>query len=150
MPLEQETGQGVATEMYNQLDDLGIKDQVVMEVADSTNVNFGRNEGAVIHLQVLLQKPLLAVECVHHTEELPAKRVMEVVSERPSTSPEDKMFANIIEAWNKIMDADSDDAVYRTFDWAAHTGTGQEVAAREVLAWAKEAKKLKEYSPGRL
>ena len=90
-------------------------------MADSTNVNFGRNEGTDIHLQVLLQKPLLAVECVHHTEELPAKRVMEVVSERPSTSPEDKMFANIIEAWNKIMDADSDDAVYRTFDWAAHT-----------------------------
>ena len=134
--------------MYNQLDDLGIKDQVVMEVADSMNVNFGRNEGPIIHLQVLLKKPLLAVECVHHTEELPAKKVMEVVSERPSTSPEDNMFANIIEAWNKIMDADSDDAVYRTFDWAAHTGTGQEVAAREVLAWAKEAKKLKEYSRG--
>ena len=98
--------------MFNQLDDLGIKDQVVIEVADSTNVNFGRNEGAVIHLQVLLQKPLLAVECVHHTEELPAKRVMEVVSERPSTSPEDKMFANITSAWNKIMDADNDNAVY--------------------------------------
>ena len=32
MPLEQETGQGVATEMYNQLDNLGIKDQVVIEV----------------------------------------------------------------------------------------------------------------------
>ena len=148
VPLEQETGLGVKTEMFNELDDLGIKDQVVMEVADSTNVNFGRNEGAVIHLQVLLQKPLLAVECVHHTEELPAKRVMEVVSERPSTSPEDKMFANIKSAWNKIMDADNDDAVYGVFDWAAHTGTGQEVAAREVLAWAKEAKKLKKYSRG--
>ena len=104
VPLEQETGMGVATEMFNQLDDLGIKDQVVMEVADSTNVNFGRNEGPIIHLQVLLKKPLLAVECVHHTEELPAKRVMEVVSERPSTSPEDKMFANILSVWNKIMD----------------------------------------------
>ena len=148
VPLEQETGLAVATELFNKLEDLGIKDQVVMKVADSTNVNFGINGGAVIQLQVLLQKQLLAVECVHHNEELPAKKVMEVVSERPSTSPEDKIFANIIEAWNKIMDADNDDAVYRTIDWAAHTGTGQEVAAREVLAWAKEAKKLKEYSQG--
>ena len=58
------------------------------------------------------------------------------------------MFANIVAAWNKIMDADNDDAVYRVFDWAAHTSTGQEVAAREVLAWAKEAKKLKKFSRG--
>ena len=148
VPLEQETGLAVAQEMYNQLEALGIKDQVVMEVADSTNVNFGRNEGAVLHLQVLMQKPLLAIECVHHTEELPAKSVMEVVSARSSTSPEDRMFAKILAAWNKIMDADDDDAVYRVFDWDTHTGTGQEVAAREVLAWAREAKRSKEFSRG--
>ena len=62
---------------------------------------------------------------------------MEVVSERPSTSPEDKMFANIVAAWNKIMDADNDDAVYRVFDWAAHTSTGQEVAARDLALECK-------------
>ena len=48
------------------------------------------------------------MECVHHTEELPAKKVMEVVSKRKSTSPEDKMFAKILEAWNEITDADDD------------------------------------------
>ena len=58
------------------------------------------------------------------------------------------MFAKILAAWNKIMDADDDDAVYRVFDWDTHTGTGQEVAAREVLAWAREAKRSKEFSRG--
>ena len=89
----------------------------------------------------MLQKPLLAVECVHHTEELPAKKVMEDVSKRPSTSPEDKMFAKIFSAWNEIMDADDDDAVYRVFDWDAQSGTGQELAAKEVLAWLQEGEK---------
>ena len=83
--------------MFRQLEDVGITDQVAMEVADSTGVNFGHQEGAILHLQNLLEKPLLAVECVHHTEELPAKKIMEVVSKRKSTSPEDKMFAKICE-----------------------------------------------------
>ena len=143
VPMETETGYAVATEMFRQLEDVGIRDQVVMEVADSTGVNFGHQEGAILHLQNLLEKPLLAVECVHHTEELPAKKVMEVVSKRKSTSPEDKMFAKILEAWNEITDAD-DEAVYRVFDWKAHLGTGQEVAANEVLAWIKEGENQKQ------
>ena len=130
VPMETETGYAVATEMFRQLEDVGIRDQVMMELADSTGVNFGHQEGAILHLQNLLEKPLLAVECVHHTEELPTK-VMEVVSKRKSSSPEDKMFAKILEAWNEITDADDDEAVYRVFDWEAHLGTGQEVAANE-------------------
>ena len=144
VPMETETGYAVATEMFRQLEDVGITDQVVMEVADSTRVNFGHQEGAILHLQNLLEKPLLAVECVHHTEELPAKKVMEVVSKRKSTSPEDKMFAKILEAWNEITDAHDDEAVYRVFDWEAHLGTGQEVAANEVLAWIKEGENEKQ------
>ena len=106
-------------------------------------MNFGRQEGAILHLQNMLQKPLLTVECVHHTEELPAKKVMEDVSKRPSTSPEDKMFAKILSAWNEIMDAD-DDAVYRVFDWDTHSGTGQKLATKEVLAWLQEGEKHKQ------
>ena len=83
--------------MFRQLEDVGITDQVAMEVADSTGVNFGHQEGAILHLQNLQEKPLLAVECVHHTEELPAKKVMEVISKRTSKSPEEKMFAKIFE-----------------------------------------------------
>ena len=41
-------------------------DKVVMEVVDYTNVNFARNENAVIKLQVLLQEPALALVCPPH------------------------------------------------------------------------------------
>ena len=37
--METETGYAVATEMYRQLEDVGITDQVVMEVAVSTGVS---------------------------------------------------------------------------------------------------------------
>ena len=66
-------------------------------MADSTKVNFGHQEGAILHLQNLLEKPLLVVEYVHHTEELPARKVLEVDSKRKCTSPEDKMFAKIFQ-----------------------------------------------------
>ena len=71
--METETGYAVSSEMYRRLAEVGITDQVVMEVADSTGVNFGHQEGAIFHLQNLLEKPLLAVEqgsdCLFHLKE---------------------------------------------------------------------------------
>ena len=43
-PMEVETGYIVATELYRQLSEVRITDQVVMEVADSIGVNFGHQE----------------------------------------------------------------------------------------------------------
>ena len=71
---------------------------MIEEVADSTGVNFGHQEGAILHLQNLPKKLLLPVECVHHTEELPSRKVVEVDFKRKSTNPKDKMFAKIFRA----------------------------------------------------
>ena len=49
-PMEVETGYIVATELYRQLAEVRITDQVVMEVADSIGVNFGNQEGAIFHM----------------------------------------------------------------------------------------------------
>ena len=57
-PMEVETGYIVATELYRQLAEVRITDQVVMEVADSIGVNFGNQEGAIVHMQNVLEKPL--------------------------------------------------------------------------------------------
>ena len=72
-----------------------------MGVAESTGVNFGHQEGAIPHLHSLLEKALLAVECVHHTEDLPARKVMEVDSKK-STIPEEKMFAKMFQITSEV------------------------------------------------
>ena len=67
-PLEVETGYGCALEVFGQLLNLGVEDKVIAAVFDSTGVNTGEEEGAAIHLQRLLDRPILEVECIHHQQ----------------------------------------------------------------------------------
>ena len=67
-PLEVETGYACALEVYGQLLNLGVEDNVIGVVFDSTGVNTGEEEGAGIHLQRLLDRPILEVECIHHQQ----------------------------------------------------------------------------------
>ena len=67
-PLQQETGYAMALEVYGQLLHMDCDKHVAAIVFDSTAVNTGSDEGAGIHLQRLLECPLIEVECVHHVQ----------------------------------------------------------------------------------
>lgn len=67
-PLEKESGYSIALEVYNQLLGQDCADQVAGVVFDSTAVNTGSEEGAGIHLQRLLDRPILVIECGHHVQ----------------------------------------------------------------------------------
>ena len=88
--MERETGYEVAFLMYGQLIAIGVDGNIFFAVSDTPSVNFGHISGAMVHLQSLLQRPILCIQCGHHVAELPAKAVMAAVSGRDPTSPADK------------------------------------------------------------
>ena len=67
-PLEVESGYAIALEVYEGLLQLGVEDRVIGAVYDSTGINTGEEEGASIHLERLLDRPILEVECTHHQQ----------------------------------------------------------------------------------
>lgn len=118
-------------------------------VADTTNSNFGTDEGAMYHLQRNLDRPILEIPCGHHVEQLPPPAVAEAVSGRESTGPKDPLLAKWKESWNLVLEALQDpDVIYRTFDWEEVAGTEKERIAKEVLQWAREAKRTMIFSRG--
>ena len=66
--LQNETGYTVALEIFGQLLQMGVDKHVAAAVFDSTSVNTGSEEGAAIHLQRLLDRPILEIECGHHVQ----------------------------------------------------------------------------------
>ena len=56
----------IALEVYDRLLHLEVEENVIGAVFDST----GEEEGASIHLQRLLDRPILEVECTHHQQVL--------------------------------------------------------------------------------
>ena len=94
--MEVETGRTVAEQLFVQMEGLDLTESVAYMVADTPSVNFGQDEGAIMNFQRLIQRPILAIPCPHHTEELPAKAVAQVISGRPSTGPKDPL----LQIWN--------------------------------------------------
>ena len=76
---------------------------VVAVVADTPTVNFGHEEGTVYWIARILDRQLLVIQCVHHTEELVPKAVMVHVSGRPSTSPADALFLKWHNAFTNLQ-----------------------------------------------
>ena len=67
-PLAQESGYAIALELFGQLLNLECDGSVAAAVFDSTAINTGAEEGASIHLQRLLDRPILEIECGHHVQ----------------------------------------------------------------------------------
>jgi hypothetical protein len=115
--MDVETGGTVAEQLFVQMEGLELTDSVAYMVADTPSVNFGQDEGAIMNFQRMIQRPILAIPCPHHTEELPAKAVAEVISGRPSTGPKDPLLQLWNTSYNDVRDAITEEVEYRTFDW---------------------------------
>lgn len=141
VPMQDTSAGAISEELVTQLTELDILDNIVAAAADTTNVNFGIDNGAIYRLQVLLGRPFLELPCLHHIFELPAKAVMLAVSGRDSTAPTDPLFVRWQSNWNRVKAAMAEvgDVFYRSFDYGAKAGTKCAVIATEVKEWAKEA-----------
>lgn len=146
--MEIETGGTVAEQLHVQTEGVGLTDSVAYVVADTPTVNFGQDEGAIMNFQRMIQRPILAIPCPHHTEELPPAAVVLEVSGRPSTGPKDPLLTTWNKNFNSVRDAIPDDFEYKTFDWEEQEGTAQESAAEEVRDWCEEMKRGEEFSRG--
>ena len=137
--MERESGYEVAYLVYGQLIAIGVDGNIFFAVSDTPAVNFGHIGGAMVHLQNLLQRPILCIQCGHHVAELPAKAVMAAVSGRDPTSPADKLFTKLQNNWNQLCDSGALGEDYKLFDWEGEADTQQGIVARKVLNWATAA-----------
>ena len=69
-PLLNSTGYASALGFYNILMTWQVSHLLIAIVADTPSVNWGTWEGAVYYLASWLERQLLYIQCVHHTEEL--------------------------------------------------------------------------------
>ena len=76
-----------------------VKAFITMVSFDTTGANSGKDEGAIVYIQLLLEKPLLWLACRHHMIELIMKHVFEALDFEPSTSPEIKLFSRFREVY---------------------------------------------------
>ena len=67
-PLFDLSGFNTALVIFNDLVAKGLTNLVTGIVADTPSVNWGAEEGVVYHLCRMLERPLLLLQCVHHTE----------------------------------------------------------------------------------
>ena len=67
-PLFDLSGYNTALVIFNDLVSKGLTNYVTGIVADTPSVNWGAEEGVVYHLCRMLERPLLLLQCIHHTE----------------------------------------------------------------------------------
>ena len=142
------SGYNAALGFYNKIMAAQISHLVIALVCDTPTVNWGVWEGAVYYIATWLDKQLLFIQCVHHTEELVPKTVSLVASQRPTTQPANilfKRFQNSILAteegqslWDIIQD---EDVIYNIHDEEQYVDTVVETAKDFAVAWAKEARR---------
>ena len=141
-PMDDSSGYEEAAQVHLAVEGLGLVRHTIGAVGDTCIVNMGQEDGAMQHLQRMMQKPILEIPCGHHVEELPAKEVMKAVSGRESTAPTDPLFVTWKGQWNDVKEEmdNNNDFFYNCFDWAANENTATGTVATEVKKWAVQAK----------
>ena len=71
------TGRGLANDMMETLAELGSKDSLVAICCDGTATNTGWREGMVAHVERDLERKLLMLSCMLHSNELPFRKLFD-------------------------------------------------------------------------
>lgn len=142
------SGYNTALSFYQKLEAAQISHLVIALVCDTPSVNWGVWEGVVYYIATWLDKQLLFIQCVHHTEELVPKAVALVASQRPPTAPVDRLFKRLSDRilvteegeglWDRIH---GEEVVYSIHDEELYDGTPVNTAADFALNWAREARR---------
>ena len=96
------TGQEVAKTVFTEVERLELRDRIIGLSFDTTAANSGMLKGACIHIESLLDRPLLWLACRHHVYEVVLKHVFDECCGRAS-GPEIFEFKRFQMRW-KVMD----------------------------------------------
>ena len=99
------TGQAMADAMLETVSSWGLKDQIKALSFDTTSSNTGRQNGACVLFETMLERNVLHLACRHHIHEILLEEAFSTTM-GPSSAPEILLFKRFKTFWPKIVHAD--------------------------------------------
>ncbi|KAG7166601.1 hypothetical protein Hamer_G032057 [Homarus americanus] len=122
LPVKDGTGLTQARATARAIEDWSCASNVKALCFDTTSSNTGRVQGAVVHLQALLEKQLLRLGCRHHVMELVVRAAASNIFGKTS-APTDPLFQTLKKRWSQLDHSQYlrlDIANLPESDWLSH------------------------------
>ncbi|KAG7160424.1 hypothetical protein Hamer_G001669 [Homarus americanus] len=101
LPVKDGTGLTQARATARAIEDWSCASNVKALCFDTTSSNTGRVQGAVVHLEALLEKQLLRLGCRHHVMELVVRAAASNIFGKTS-APTDPLFQTLKKRWSQL------------------------------------------------
>ncbi|KAG7165322.1 hypothetical protein Hamer_G007126 [Homarus americanus] len=140
LPVKDGTGLTQARATARAIEDWSCASNVKALCFDTTSSNIGRVQGAVVHLEALLEKQLLRLGCRHHVMELVVRAAASNIFGKTS-APTDPLFQTLKKRWSQLHHSQYlrlDIANLPESDWLSHLRHRTVSYLLTVTEWARE------------
>ncbi|KAG7170763.1 hypothetical protein Hamer_G021698 [Homarus americanus] len=140
LPVKDGTGLTQARATARAIEDWSCASNVKALCFDTTSSNTGRVQGAVVHLEALLEKQLLRLGCRHHVMELVVRAAASNIFGKTS-APTDPLFQTLKKRWSQLDHSQYlrlDIANLPESDWLSHLRHRTVSYLVTVTEWARE------------
>ncbi|KAG7172797.1 hypothetical protein Hamer_G007042 [Homarus americanus] len=140
LPVKDGTGLTQARATARAIEDWSCASNVKALCFDTTSSNTGRVQGAVVHLEALLEKQLLRLGCRHHVMELVVRAAASNIFGKTS-APTDPLFQTLKKRWSQLDHSQYlrlDIANLPESDWLSHLRHRTVSYLLNVTEWARE------------
>ncbi|KAG7156415.1 hypothetical protein Hamer_G006168 [Homarus americanus] len=140
LPVKDGTGLTQARATARAIEDWSCTSNVKALCFDTTSSNTGRVQGAVVHLEALLEKLLLRLGCRHHVMELVVRAAASNIFGKTS-APTDPLFQTLKKRWSQLDHSQYlrlDIANLPESDWLNHLRHRTVSYLLTVTEWARE------------
>ncbi|KAG7155567.1 hypothetical protein Hamer_G030873 [Homarus americanus] len=140
LPVKDGTGLTQARATARSIEDWSCASNVKALCFDTTSSNTGRVQGAVVHLEALLEKQLLRLGCRHHVMELVVRVAASNIFGKTSAHT-DPLFQTLKKRWSQLDHSQYlrlDIANLPESDWLSHLRHRTVSYLLTVTEWARE------------
>ncbi|KAG7168743.1 hypothetical protein Hamer_G027206 [Homarus americanus] len=140
LPVKDGTGLTQARATARAIEDWSCASNVKALCFDTTSSNTGRVQGAVVHLEALLEKHLLRLGCRHHVMELVVRTAASNIFGKTS-APTDPLFQTLKKRWSQLDHSQYlrlDISNLPESDWLSHLRHRTVSYLLTVTEWARE------------
>ncbi|XP_042206675.1 uncharacterized protein LOC121855670, partial [Homarus americanus] len=140
LPVKDGTGLTQARATARAIEDWSCASNVKALCFDTMSSNTGRVQGAVVHLEALLEKQLLRLGCRHHVMELVVRAAASNIFGKTS-APTDPLFQTLKKRWSQLDHSQYlrlDIANLPESDWLSHLRHRTVSYLLTVTEWARE------------
>ncbi|KAG7159286.1 hypothetical protein Hamer_G029936 [Homarus americanus] len=140
LPVKDGTGLTQARATARAIEDWSCASNVKALCFDTTSSNTGRVQGAVVHLEALLEKQLLRLGCRRHVMELVVRAAASNIFGKTS-APTDPLFQTLKKRWSQLDHSQHlrlDIANLPESDWLSHLRHRTVSYLLTVTEWARE------------